>query len=58
MVADGLHGGPGTSGVKSDGSVNQKSPTDPEALNANPTVNSVNQRTGEVSYTQNTGQGQ
>jgi uncharacterized protein len=58
MVADGLHGGPGTSGVKTDGSMNNKSPADPEALNANPTVNSVNQRTGEVSYTQNTGQGQ
>lgn len=58
VVTDGLHGGPGTTGKPTGGSPNDKPPADPEALTPNPVVNSVSQRTGEVTFTQNTGNGQ
>ncbi len=56
VITNGLHGGPGTTGVATAGAQNTKPPTDPEALTptaANPYQ--VAKPTGEVTYVQNTG---
>jgi len=53
VVSDGLNGGPGTAGVKSDGNLNKKEAADGEQLN----VYQVSDRTGEVTYKPNTGSG-